>query len=152
MQTDSSETLIGWNLKKTLLPLYGAEWREQWLWRVYVQYCNLSNMPAKLCWNLQKISFSNRCLYKPHVHRETKQGVASESYQKYLYRHIPEAADWSREGRGYIGVGAHSIQSDRLSLQSSELGPPIPSPAREYCSSLLWVQWGRHMCTCLRGR
>ncbi len=37
-----------------------------------------------------------------------------------------------------------SIQSTRLSFQSSELGFPIPSPARECCSSPLWVQGGRH--------
>jgi hypothetical protein len=40
-----------------------------------------------------------------------------------------------------------SIQSARLSFQSSQLGP---SPARECCSSSLWVQGGRQ--TRLRGR
>jgi hypothetical protein len=29
MQTGSSETLIGWNLEKSLMTLYGTEWRER---------------------------------------------------------------------------------------------------------------------------
>ncbi len=44
------------------------------------------------------------------------------------------------------------MQSARLSLKSSELGPPSPhpSPAKECCSSPLWVHGGRY--TSLRGR
>ncbi len=37
-----------------------------------------------------------------------------------------------------------------LSIQLSELGPPIPSPAKECCSPPLWAQGRRH--TRLRGR
>ncbi len=37
-----------------------------------------------------------------------------------------------------------SIQSARPSIQSSELGPPTPSTARECCSPPLWIQGGRH--------
>jgi hypothetical protein len=47
-------------------------------------------------------------------------------------------------------VQSQSIQSARLSIPSSELGPSIPSPARDCCSPPLWVQGGRH--TRLRGR
>ncbi len=43
-----------------------------------------------------------------------------------------------------------SIKSARLSFQSSVLGPPTTSSPREWCSSPLWFQGGRH--TRLRGR
>jgi hypothetical protein len=36
--------------------------------------------------------------------------------------------------------GPQSLQSARLSFQSSEFGPLPPSPAMECCFSLLWVQ------------
>ncbi len=41
---------------------------------------------------------------------------------------------------------SQSIQSTRLSFQSSESGPLTPSPARECCSSPLWVQGGTLAC------
>ncbi len=36
------------------------------------------------------------------------------------------------------------IQSARLSVESSALGPPTPSPARWCCSPPLWIQGGGH--------
>ncbi len=43
-----------------------------------------------------------------------------------------------------------STQSARPSIQSSELGPPIPSTARE-CDSPRWIQGGRHTHIRMRG-
>jgi hypothetical protein len=44
------------------------------------------------------------------------------------------------------------MHSARLSFQSSELGPPTPSPARECCSSPLWAQGGDTLAYGERGR
>jgi hypothetical protein len=45
---------------------------------------------------------------------------------------------------------AQSIQSARLSLQSSELAPPTPLPASECCPPSLWFQEGDTL-ACGRG-
>jgi hypothetical protein len=49
-------------------------------------------------------------------------------------------------GLNFCAHQHQSIKSARLYVQSSELGPPTPSPRKpsECCSPPFWVQVGRH--------
>ncbi len=41
-----------------------------------------------------------------------------------------------------LTITEYTVQRARLSFQSSRIGPPTPTPAREWWSSPLWVQGG----------
>jgi hypothetical protein len=62
-------------------------------------------------------------------------GIGKRTVRYFLQRAIDYQTNIDR-------FEPQSIQSARLSFQSSESGPPPPSAARECCSSPLWVQGG----------
>jgi hypothetical protein len=84
---------------------------------------------------------------------ETNRCIKSQRYTYATFIHggggiKPEVTHADKVLESAVISVTQSIQSARLYVQSSELGPTTPSPARECCSSPLWVQGGGDTFAC----